>query len=85
MIKSLRIVLIQTKTVLKAVFTVTMLPIGAGFWPRELKRSDPNKFTSSPMGVSLQKLRITCINTLSPLPLLIGVMVTMRKLSTATE
>jgi len=27
----------QTKTVLKAVFTVTMLPIGAGFWHRELK------------------------------------------------
>jgi hypothetical protein len=50
--------LIQMKTMLKAVFTVTMLSIGAGFWPRELKRSEPNKFTSSPAGVSLQKLRI---------------------------
>jgi len=34
-----------------------MLPIGAGFWPRELKNGCPNKTSVSPAGVSSQQLR----------------------------
>ena len=85
MIKSLRIMLIQVKAVLLAVLTVTMFPIGAGFWPREVKNRCLNWTPVSPAGVSLQKLRIASTSIYRQLPILTGVMATMRKRSTVTE
>jgi len=50
-------VLIQAKTALKAVFTVTMLPVGCrilGYW--ELKNRCLDRVPVSPLGVSLKTI-----------------------------